>query len=146
VREARANIATELQDNRKELQKTMDRFDAMYKRLSDAADKVDAMSTSWDPAVAIALFAQTDTNAMYRYYVADLRDASHSTVQATGALGYMDYAEVKKYADVYGLQADYIRQPTPRSTRCRWGSRWSRSRRPSTSRTHDASCVSRWAT
>src|SRR5881394_3806277 len=56
VREARTNIAAEIQDNRKELQKTLDRFDVMYMHLSDAAEKVEAMATHWDPAVATALF------------------------------------------------------------------------------------------
>src|SRR3569832_1035601 len=97
IREARANIAAEIQDNRKELQKTMDRFDWMNKHLADGAETVDAMTASWDPAVAAALFNATGapTNVMSRWYVADLRDASHSTAQSTGALGYMDYSEVK---------------------------------------------------
>src|ERR1041385_6630226 len=57
VREARENIATEIQDNRKELQKTLDRFDSMYKQLEHAAEKVDAMAeTTWDPAVAASFF------------------------------------------------------------------------------------------
>jgi len=117
VREARANIATEIQDNRKELQKTLERFDLMYKHLSDAAEKVDAMAAAWDPSVAAALFvAPGEANVMYRYYVADLRDASHATAQSTGALGYMDYVEVKAYADVYGFQNDYLRGQTTAAT------------------------------
>jgi hypothetical protein len=118
VREARANIATEIEDNRRELRKTLDRFDLMYKHLSDAAEKVDGMATAWDPSVAAALFGATggETNVMYRYYVADLRDASHATAQSTGALGYMDYAEVKTYADVYGFQTDYLRGQTAAAT------------------------------
>jgi len=114
VREARENIAAEIQDNRKELQKTLDRFDSMYRHLENAADKVDAMGAAWDPATAAALFDARGgpDNVMYRWYVADLRDASHSTAQSTGALSYMDYAEVKKYADVYGFQSDYLRGQT----------------------------------
>src|SRR5438046_217126 len=56
VREARANIAVEIQDNRKELQKTLDRFDRMYKHLEAAAEQTDAMATAWDPGAAAALF------------------------------------------------------------------------------------------
>jgi len=111
VREARANIAAEIQDNRKELQKTLDRFDYMYKHLEAGADAVDAMTTAWDPAAAAALFDARggERNITHRFYVADLRDISHATAQSTGALSYMDYPEVKKYADVYGFQNDYLR-------------------------------------
>jgi hypothetical protein len=114
IREARENIAAEIQDNRKELQKTMDRFDFMYKHMADAAEKVDVMTTAWDPATAASLFDARGGpgNITYRYYVADLRDASHATAQSTGALGYMDYSEVKNYADVYGFQNDYLRGQT----------------------------------
>src|SRR3569832_2140529 len=56
IREARANIAAEIQDNRKELQKTLDRFDFIFKHIADAAEKVDGMTTGWDPAVASGLF------------------------------------------------------------------------------------------
>jgi len=117
VREARANIAAEIQDNRKELQKTLERFDLMYRHLSDAAEKVDVMATAWDRSVAQALFVLPgESNVMYRYYVADLRDASHATAQSTGALGFMEYDEVKKYADVYGFQTDYLRGQTAAAT------------------------------
>jgi len=118
VREARANIAAEIQDNRKELQKTLDRLDYMYKHLADAADAADAMTTAWDPAAAAPFFDARggERNVTHRFYVADLRDASHSTAQSTGALSYMEYPEVKKYADVYGFQNDYLRGQTAAAT------------------------------
>ena len=118
VREARANIAVEIQDNRKELQKTLDRFDRMYKHLEVAAEQTDVMAIAWDPSAAAALFDAHGgpRNVMSGWYVADLRDASHATAQSTGALGYMDYVEVKQYADVYGFQTDYLRQQTAAAT------------------------------
>src|ERR1044071_518176 len=66
VREARANIATEIQDNRKELQKTIDRLDGMYRRFESPAEKVDGMTTSWDQATATSLFDARggETNVM----------------------------------------------------------------------------------
>src|SRR5215831_16086023 len=78
VREARENIAAEMQDNRKELQKALERFDFMFGQLANAADKVDAMASAWDPAVATALFVVRGNDAdpsyvMSCYYVADLR-------------------------------------------------------------------------
>jgi len=43
------------------------------------------------------------------YNLALLNTASRSTAEATGALGYMDYAEVKRFATVYDLQQEFNR-------------------------------------
>ena len=48
---------------------------------------------------ATALFAAPGPKyVMYNYDLATPNTASHVTAQTTGALGYMDYSEVKKYA------------------------------------------------
>ena len=43
------------------------------------------------------------------FHGAELKDASRKTAEVTGAFGYMDYAEVEKYASVYGLQEQFHR-------------------------------------
>jgi hypothetical protein len=40
---------------------------------------------------------------------AELSDASRKTAEVTGAFGYMDYADVEKYAAIYGLQEQFNR-------------------------------------
>ena len=39
----------------------------------------------------------------------ELSDASRKTAEVTGAFGYMDYADVEKYAAIYGLQEQFKR-------------------------------------
>ena len=43
------------------------------------------------------------------YNLALLNTARRSTAEATGALGYMDYSEVKRFATVYDLQQQFNR-------------------------------------
>src|SRR5207247_255890 len=43
------------------------------------------------------------------YVIARLPSTSRSTAEATGALGYMEYTEVKKYAAVYEVQQQFLR-------------------------------------
>jgi hypothetical protein len=113
VREARAKIATEMRDNRKELQTTRDRIDRMVSQLKNGADTIDAMAASWDPAAAERLFSPAGPPyVLWGYTVAELTRASYATAESTGALGYMDYDEVKKYAEIYNFQDTYTRQQT----------------------------------
>jgi hypothetical protein len=113
VREARANLATELRDNRRDLQAVRSHMDAMLKKLAAAADTVDGMLRRWDAGTAIALFATPGpAYVMYGYDIATPSTASHETAAATGALGFMEYAEVKKYAEVYKLQEMFVREQT----------------------------------
>ena len=113
VREARAKITTELRDNQKELQLTRDRIENMSKKLAAAAETVDAMPSAWKAETATGLFATpASTYVMYGYTVAELTRSSYATAEATGALGYMEYDEVKKYAEIYNFQEAYTRQQT----------------------------------
>ncbi len=111
VREARANIATEMRDNERDLRTVRSHTEAMIKKLAAAAEDVAAMSGKPDPAKATTLFATPGAgNVMYGYDIATLNTASYATAAATGALGYMDYAEVKRYAEVYTVQEMYMRE------------------------------------
>src|SRR4051794_34226647 len=40
---------------------------------------------------------------------AELKNAAVTTSQVTGALGYMDYGDVSRYASIYDLQAQFMR-------------------------------------
>ena len=43
------------------------------------------------------------------FHGAELKDASRTTAEVTGAFGYMEYAEVERFASVYGLQTAFNR-------------------------------------
>ncbi|MGB6110982.1 MAG: hypothetical protein WBG35_07645, partial [Acidobacteriaceae bacterium] len=48
-----------------------------------------------------------EANANITFEKADLNTASWQTAAATHAIAYMRYRDVKRYEDVYGLQADF---------------------------------------
>jgi hypothetical protein len=43
------------------------------------------------------------------FHGAELKDASRTTAEVTGAFGHMEYAEVERFASVYGLQTAFNR-------------------------------------
>jgi hypothetical protein len=43
------------------------------------------------------------------FHGAELKDASRTTAEVTGAFGYMEYAEAERFAAVYGLQTAFNR-------------------------------------
>jgi hypothetical protein len=99
VREARANLASEIRDNMNELSNRLKNV-PNERRNIDRAYEVLAALTAHRP-----LEGQFELNIV----TADLRDASHATAQLTGAFALMEYDEVKKFASVYGHQAMYVR-------------------------------------
>jgi hypothetical protein len=100
VREARANLMTEVDDNRKELQRALKKLDETDAQLQH------------DLAVTAALIGRTPIKGGksidLETDLANLQDASHTTAEATGAFGLMDYAEVKKFAGVYSWQQQFL--------------------------------------
>ena len=95
VHEARENIRRELEDNHKAAQ-------ANIASLSQNADKVKAGLTT-------LRFMQSHPDAHnqtigYNMEFSGLSDAAWRTARDTGALGYMPYDEVQRYAGLYGFQ------------------------------------------
>lgn len=98
--EARTNILSEIADNRKELAGVLASLDQVKKDLAAAGD------------VARKLVEGTPIDKpqlRFNYSIAQLRTASRTTAEATGAFGYMEYEEVKDFASVYDLQAVFSR-------------------------------------
>jgi len=101
VREARANITEEIRSNRNELQgslfKNVERQEKEVEALDRVAKEMLASKTSSTRELALS------------WNFAELKNAAVTTGTITGAFGYMRYDEVKRFAAVYDLQAQFMR-------------------------------------
>jgi len=100
VREALNNLRSEMADNVKEVQGLFAKIAEERQNLDHASElsqmvldkkKIDHLSLSLE------------------FHSAELKDASRTTAEVTGAFGYMDYADVERIAGVYGLQTTFNR-------------------------------------
>jgi hypothetical protein len=95
VVEARAMIAREIADNKKDLDATVSSFPRDQEAMLNAIKFADEMLS----------VHQTKINSLELHYnLADLSDTSWRTAERTGALGQMEYAEVQKYSKLYDFQ------------------------------------------
>jgi hypothetical protein len=103
VNEARANLLSEIRDNRKEVAVLVDSLTEVRHDLEHASDVARALRerTNGAPGDAPTL--------RFNYRLAQLGTASRTTAEVTGAFGYMDYDEVKRFASVYDLQSAFVR-------------------------------------
>ena len=100
VREAVANLTSELQNNGKELSglfASLQKEQQQLEHLDDLIDLVLAGKPLTNQSIAL------ESNG------AELKNAAVTTGEITGAFGYMEYSEVRRYADVYDLQAQFMR-------------------------------------
>jgi hypothetical protein len=101
VREARATIAEEIADNKKELDDTLAGLPARREQLKNALRVADDLLKT----------KRTDLREMkLRFEGTSLSTAGWQTAQTTGALGYMKYSDVQAYAELYDLQAMFTQQ------------------------------------
>ncbi len=103
IREARENVHSEIADNQRELSGHL----AETARLEQEHQRV----LQW-----IADMLKSRASSIHAFHLgfnlADLSNASWTTAQAVGALGLMDYSEVKRSAAVYALQDEFVRLQT----------------------------------
>lgn len=98
VREARTNILNELRENQRDLAKEIDQIHTMRQQAGVLIDLVHHLETNRHTPVR---------QFQYSFSIAELHSTSWSTASSTGALAYMPYQEVKRYAAVYDLQHDF---------------------------------------
>jgi len=98
--EARRNIQTELRDNRKELEEHLAKIAGFKKQRADDIDVVDQF---------LAHKKLNEVSMALNFSGATLSSASWSTASTVGAMVYMDYAEVKEFAEVYKKQEFFDR-------------------------------------
>ena len=95
VREARANIRQELQDNHKSAQNDITSLGQDFDRVKVNIKTLRAMEDG--PRAHHSLDFHMQWN--------DMSETAWTTARDTGALSYMPYEEVQHDADIYGLQS-----------------------------------------
>jgi len=99
VREAVANLTAELRNNKKDLDglfAILDREDGQLEHLNQLANELAKGPIAHGEATL-------DLGGV------ELKNAAVTTGQITGAFGYMEYEQVRRYADVYDFQASFMR-------------------------------------
>jgi len=94
VREARENIAQEIRDNQQSLTKEM----SALPREEDQVEKLLKVVSQEEKGGS----AKPDQHLVWS--VTRLNDSSWNTAFSTGAVGHMDYDEVRRYSQLYALQ------------------------------------------
>lgn len=96
VREAHAAIAQEIDANLRDLEGTLPALDAHDRHLEQALRFADDLLRT----------GKTDVHELrFALNFASLNRASWQTAERTGALSYMNYAQVREYSELYDLQA-----------------------------------------
>jgi hypothetical protein len=98
--EARANVMSEIRANEKDLQLFLDAVPEIRKNQMAALDAVQGVLGRGKSGAPVPPFS---------FRLAELSNTSWTTSQTIGALAFMPYAEVKKFAGVYQLQDEYLR-------------------------------------
>ncbi|MBV9268760.1 MAG: hypothetical protein JO061_21505 [Acidobacteriaceae bacterium] len=99
AREARENIRNEIRDNREEL------VSGLRGILENQKNQYAALRYINDALAHRKLSGKLEIG----WHLLSILNSSWTTAQALGALSFMPYAEVKKYAEVYDLQSDFVR-------------------------------------
>jgi ribosome-associated protein YbcJ (S4-like RNA binding protein) len=94
VHEARENIAQEIRDNKRSLAKEMTALPTEEQQLEKLLTVVNAEERGGA--------AKPDQHLVWT--VTRLSDSSWSTAFSTGAVGHMNYDEVRRYSQLYALQ------------------------------------------
>src|SRR5947209_19523229 len=95
VREARANIVSELRENQRELTNEEQDLKKMRQQAVDLVTLVHQLEEDRKLKVS---------QVQLIWSFAELHSTSWDTAGKTNALAYMSYSEVKRYSDVYDLQ------------------------------------------
>jgi hypothetical protein len=100
VREAKSNIVNELRDNKNGLDKALPNMETNLKEQEHVLQVVTdllAHKKLAESSLQLAVSGPT------------LRATSWRAAEAIGALSFMEYPQLKKYAEVYEVQAEYMR-------------------------------------
>lgn len=96
VAEARATVALELADNRRDLEAHLATFDERMAKIDEALKLLAELDAGTEPAVR-----SVDLGISFP----SLSNAGWLTAERTSALALMEYPEVQQFAEVYTLQS-----------------------------------------
>jgi hypothetical protein len=97
VHEANANITSEMRDNQQAVEDSVKGAVQYQKDMKHLIALMEQMKAGKEMKGSVNI----------TFEKADLNTASWKTAAATHAIAYMRYRDVKRYEDVYGLQADF---------------------------------------
>jgi hypothetical protein len=101
VREARATIAREIAENKKEVDISLSEVEARKANIRNALTLAnDLLATKKSDIQEFRL----------GFSLAEVSAAGWQSAERTGALGHMDYSEVQKYSRLYSFQELYVAQ------------------------------------
>ena len=95
VAEAHAAIATEVADNAKQLDNALPTLDSVEGTLYQMIAMIDELLTNGETTI---------THGSFGLVAPRLSRASWESAERTGAVGYMDYEQVRRYAELYAAQ------------------------------------------
>ena len=102
VESARQTIRRELENNKKDLERTLAGLPADQEAMLNAITFADNMLSSGKSKI---------NELKLHYNLADqLTNSGWRTAERTGALGHMDYTEVQRYSSIYDFQELFIQQ------------------------------------
>jgi hypothetical protein len=101
VAEARANLLAEMADNKRELVAIMKWVRGGRQQIEQAVKQAERLLAADDAVIA------EDSEPLPNFSIIFV-EASRTTAEATGAFAHMKYADVKKYAEVYNLQREFM--------------------------------------
>jgi len=96
VAEARATIALEIADNRRELDAHLASYDERVARIDDGLKLLAELEVGVEPTIHEVTLGMD---------LPSLNDTGWQTAGRTGAMGLMEYTEVQELAETYALQA-----------------------------------------
>jgi hypothetical protein len=95
VREARANMASEIADNQRAVTEFLANLDKDQKAGKQGLATLEEIRHTHN---------SKGKNFAYHWSFSELEDTSWKTAQVTGAIAFMDYAEAKRYSEIYNTQ------------------------------------------
>jgi hypothetical protein len=99
VREAGANIATELRNNKETIEKAVPEIQARQKQLQAVISTIDEIEKS----------RKVPTGKIkYSFASYELYSTAWKTASVSGAVTHMEYEQLKDYTDAYDLQQDFL--------------------------------------
>jgi hypothetical protein len=106
AQEARANLSSELKENRRLLDRIIKVTAGTRTRIERGLEQIGPWLDPAGPAEAPARADATDGLGFVSVIFAE---ASRSTAETTGAFAHMKLAEVKRYTNIYSLQRELVR-------------------------------------